>query len=91
MREVYDIRPHKTETRRTRLAEGRNILDYPGEVITSTTDLITMKIHVNSSLVGVKSRYMCMYMRYFYLNNMMDKSEYIMIHISTIPQEFVEK
>ena len=28
--------------------------------------------------------------KYFYLNNMMDRLEYIMIKISMIPQEFVE-
>ena len=50
-----------------------------------------MKLHVNSAISDVKSIYMCMYVKYFYLNNMMDKAEYIMIQIVMIPQELVDK
>ena len=45
-----------------------------------------MKLLVNSAILDVKSRYMCMDVRWFYLNNKMDRAEYIMIHISMIPQ-----
>ena len=34
---------------------------------------------------------MCMDVKYFYLNNYMDRSEYIMIQISMIPQKIVDK
>ena len=34
---------------------------------------------------------MCMDVKYFYLDNQMDRDKYIMIHISMIPQELVEK
>ena len=34
---------------------------------------------------------MCMEVKDFYPNNCMDRSEYIIIHIYMIPQEFVEK
>ena len=50
-----------------------------------------MKLYVNSAISDVKSRYICMDVKYFYLNNQMDRAEYIMIHISMIPQEFVDK
>ena len=50
-----------------------------------------MKFHVNSANSDVKLRYMCMNVKYFYLNNMMNGAEYIMIQISMIPQEFVDK
>ena len=49
-----------------------------------------MKLHINSAISDVKSRYMCMGVKYFYLNNHMDSDEYTMIQISIIPQEFVE-
>ena len=81
----------KTETHRTRLTAGGNLIDYPGEVSTPTPDLTTMKLHVNSAISDVKPRYMCMEVKYFYLNNQMDRYEYIMIQISMIPQEFVDK
>ena len=44
-------------------------MDYPGEVSTPTADLTTMKLHVNSAISEVKSRYMCMEVKYFYLKN----------------------
>ena len=91
MRSVCNIRPQKIETRRTRLTAGGNLIDYPGEVSTPTSDLTTMKLHVNSAIPDVKSRYICMDMKYFCLNNKMDGAEYIMIQISMIPQEFVDK
>ena len=47
------IKPHKTETRITRLAAGGNIIDYPGEVSMPTSDLTTMKIHVNSTISDI--------------------------------------
>ena len=91
MRAVCDIRPQKTENHRTRLTAGVNLIDYPGEVSTPTSELITMKIHVNNAISDFKSRYMCMDVKYFYLNKNIDRVEYIMIQISMIPQKFVDK
>ena len=56
VRAVCDIRPQKKETHRTRLTAGGNIIDYPGDVNTSTLDLTTMKLHVNSAISDIKSR-----------------------------------
>ena len=50
-----------------------------------------MKLHVNSAISRVKLRFMCMYVKDFYLNNKIGRAEYIMIQISMIPQELVEK
>ena len=60
-------------------------------VSTPTLDLTTMKLHVNSYILDVKARYMCMDVKYFYLKNKMDRTEYITIKIAMIPQEFVDK
>ena len=86
MQELYAIFDPKKKTHRTRLTAGGNIIDYPGEVSTPKSDLTIVKIHVNSSIADVKSRYMCIGVKYFYLNNEIDRDEYIMIHISMIPQ-----
>ena len=77
-------------THRTRLTAGVNLIYYPGEVRTPTSDLTIMKLHVNSAISDIKLRYMCMYVKYFYLKNQIERAKYIMIHISMIPQEFVE-
>ena len=80
----------KTETHRTRLTAGGNLTYYTGEVSTPTSDLTTTKIHINSDISDVKSRYMCMNVKYFYIDNHMYREEYIMIQISMIPQESVK-
>ena len=81
----------KTETHRTRLTAGGNLIDYPGEVSTPTSYLTTMKLHVNSAISEVKSRYLCMDVKYFPLNNIMYIAEYTIIHIFIIPQGFMRK
>ena len=68
---------------------GENLIDYPREFSTPTSDLITMKLNVNSITPDIKYLYMCMHIKYFYLNNHMYISDYIMIQISMIPQEFI--
>ena len=53
------------------------MINYPGEVSTPTSDLITMKLHIDSSISDTKSRYMCMDVNDFHLNNQMYRDEYI--------------
>ena len=50
-------------------------MDYPGEVSTPTSELTNMKLHINSAISDVKSRYMCTDVKYFYLNNQMDSEK----------------
>ena len=88
---VCNIRAKKKETYRKIIAAVENLIDYPVDVGTPTSELTTIKIRVNSAISDVKSRYMCVDLKDFYLNNQMDIVEYIMIHISMIPQQFVEK
>ena len=71
VRAVCNIRPRKTETRRTRLTAEGNLIGYPGDVSTPISDLTTMKLHIISTISEVKARYMCMDVKDFYLNNKM--------------------
>ena len=54
-------------------------MNYPGEVSTTTSDLNTIKLYINSSISDVKSRYIYMDVKNFFLNNHMDENKYIMI------------
>jgi hypothetical protein len=47
---VCDYKPHKKEKERVRLTVGGNRLDYSGDVATSTADITTFKILINSTL-----------------------------------------
>jgi hypothetical protein len=49
---VCDYKPHKTEKERVRLTVGGDRLDYSGDVATSTADITTFKILINSTLSG---------------------------------------
>ena len=75
MRAVRDIQSQKTETHRTRLTAGGNLVDYPGEVSTPTSNLTTMKPHLNSSISYLKSIYMRMDVKDFHLNKHMDRDK----------------
>jgi hypothetical protein len=47
---VCDLKPHKKEKERVRLTVGGDPLDYSGDVATSTADITTFKILINSTL-----------------------------------------
>jgi hypothetical protein len=47
---VCDYKPHKKEKERDRLTVGGDRLDYSGDVETSTADITTFKILINSTL-----------------------------------------
>ena len=85
MKSVCNIRPHKKETHRTRLTAGVNRIDYLGEISTPTSDLNTMKLHVNNAISDFKSIHMCMDVIYFISSNHIGRAEYNMMKISMIP------
>ena len=72
VRAVCQMLTYKAETNKTRLATGGGIVGYTTEVSTPTTDLTTLKIHVNILISEIISHYMCMYAKDFYLKNYMD-------------------
>ena len=47
---VCEIQPQKAEKERTRLTVGGNLIDYPDSVTTRMCDLVTFKMHINSTL-----------------------------------------
>ena len=47
-------------------------MEYSGEVITPTSDLIKIKMHVNSAIFDIIYSYMCMGVKDLYLNNYME-------------------
>jgi hypothetical protein len=86
---VVDIRPKKTETRRVRLTMGGNLIQYPGDVSTSSADLTTSKCLWNSTISTEGDKYMCLDVKNFYLGTPMDSFEYMRIQIKLIPQEII--
>ena len=83
---VCDIRPQKAERERTRTV---NLIDYPDSVTTRTCDLVTFKMHINSTLSRPKRKYCSFDVKNFYLNTPMERSEYMKIPLSHIPDEII--
>ena len=88
---VVSIRPEKNERHRTRLTVGGNLIDYPGIVSTDTADLTTAKILFNSVISTEGVRFGGIDIKNFYLGTPMERSEYMWLPLSIIPQEIIDK
>jgi hypothetical protein len=58
-----DNKPHKKEKERVILTVGGDRLDYSGDVATSTADITTFKILINSTLYTAYTAMMMMYIQ----------------------------
>ena len=57
---VAELKPHKAETYRVRFTIEGNRIDYKGAVTTTTTELQTVKLHLNSVISTTRAKYMTM-------------------------------
>ena len=88
---VCDVRPQKTEQEQTRLMVGGNLIDYPDPVTTWMCDLVTFKMHINSTLSRPKQKYCGFDVKNFYLNTPMECPEYMKINIAQILDEIISE
>ena len=83
---VVKIRPQKAERYRTRLTVGGNLINFPGNVTTPTSDLITAKLIFNSVLSTNNVKFMCADIAHFYINDPMDIYEYMKLPLDIITE-----
>jgi hypothetical protein len=88
---VCDIKPHKTESHRTRITVGGNRIDYPGDTSAPTADITTFKLLINSTLSTPGAKMACADVKNFYLNTPMDKPEFMRFPIALIPDEIIQE
>jgi hypothetical protein len=74
---LCDYEPHKKEKERVRLTVGGDILDYSGDIATSTTDITTFKILINSTLSTKDAAMMRMDSKNYYLGTPLPRFEYM--------------
>ena len=86
---VYAICPQKAETHRVRLTVGGNLISYSGITSTPTAAITTIKAHWNSVISTPGSKYATLDIKDFYLNSKLKEYEYMKMHISLFPQEFI--
>jgi hypothetical protein len=88
---VCDYKPHKKEKERVRLTVGGDRLNYSGDVATSTADITTLKILINSTLSTEDADMMMMYIKNYYLGTPLPRFEYMKKLLSRFPEEIVQK
>jgi hypothetical protein len=88
---VCDYKPHKQEKERVRLTVGGDRLDYSGDVATSTADITTFKILINSTLSTEDAAMMMMDIKNYYLGTPLPRFEYMKMLISRFPEEIIQK
>jgi hypothetical protein len=88
---VCDYKPHKKEKECVRLTVGGNRLDYSGDIATSTADITTFKILINSTLSPEEAAMMMVDIKNYYLGTPLPRFEYMNMLLSRFPEEIVEK
>ena len=86
-----DYRQQKSEKYRTQLMVGGNLLDFPGALATPTATVTTVKCFFNSVISTKNTKCMTADIQNFYLNNKLDKPEYMKMHVSLILTEIFEE
>jgi hypothetical protein len=88
---VCDYKAHKKGKERVRLTVGGDRLDYSGEVATSTTDITTFKVLINSTLSTKEAEMMMMDIKNYYLGTPLPRYEYMRMLLSIFPEEIFNK
>ena len=88
---VVSFRPAKDDPNRTRLTMGGDRIVYPGDCGTPTVDLLTVKLHQNSTISTKDARYMTIDIKNFYLNTPMERFEYMRLKLADIPDDVIHQ
>ena len=81
-----EIRSQKAETHHIRLTLGEILIIFPGDVTTPTADIIKSKLIFNSVFSTKNAKFMCTDIANFYLNNPMNRYEYMNLPLDIIPE-----
>jgi hypothetical protein len=88
---VVDIKDHKEEKECTILTVGGYQVEYPGDKSTRTAGLTTAKILINSVISTLGAKFLVIDITFFYLNIPLGRFEYMVINLSSLPQETIDK
>jgi hypothetical protein len=87
---VCDYKSHKKEKDRVRLTVVGDRLDYSRDVATSTADITTFNILIDSNLSTKDAAMMMMDIKKYYLGTPLTCYEYMIMLLSRFPEEIVE-
>ena len=83
---VCEVKPHREDFNQTRITVTGTQICYPGFVGTPTGSLDLFKLIINSVLLRRNARFVCFDLKNIYLQTLMEKSKYVRIKLSDIPQ-----
>ena len=78
---VCDICPTKSDPNGTRLTVGGDIINYPGGFDTPSSDMLLMKMLVNSVISKTGAKYMIVYINIFYFNTTLKRYRYVRLQL----------
>jgi hypothetical protein len=87
---VCDYKHHKKEKERVRLTVGGERLNYSGNIATSTADITTFKILINSTLSTEEATMMMMYIKNYYIAPPLPRFEYMKMLFSSFPEKIIQ-
>ena len=87
---VCSVRPEKVEQNCTRFTAGRDRSNYPGEITTSTTEMLVTELLFDSVLSTRGARFMMMDISNFYLMTPLSRPKYIHIKLTDQPEEIIQ-
>ena len=86
------ILPEKIdEPNRTRIVAGGDRVHYPFDAGMPTTDLLTVKLLINSIISTHGARFFMMDIKNFYLNTPMSKYKYMRMKLANMPDDVIEQ
>jgi hypothetical protein len=88
---VCEFKPNKNEKHRVRLTVGGDRLDYSGDTATSTADITTFKILINSTLSTQEAKMMMMDIKNYCLGTPLPIYKFMQLPISILPLDIIEK
>jgi hypothetical protein len=88
---VCDFKPNQNEKHRVRPTAGGDRLDYSGDTATSTSDITTFKILINSTLSTSGAKMMMMDIKNYNVGTPLPLYEYMQLPISILPLAIIEK
>ena len=87
---VVSFRPTKDDPNRTGLTMGGDRIVYPGDCGTPTVNLLTFKLHKNSTISTKNALYMTIDINNFYLNTPMGRFKYMRLKLADLPNDVIK-
>jgi hypothetical protein len=84
---LVDIKAHKEETECTRLTVGGDHIEYT----TRTAGLATAEMRFNSTISTHGDRSLAIDINNFYLNTPLERYEYMLVLMASLPQEVIDE